>query len=392
MRQFLVIVFLLTTLTFGQYWQKVGTVTGIYTLTMDNSNIYACMPAGGLLRSTDNGTAWNQIGSVFGTGSSVGTANGNTILVALDNGKVASTTNGGNTWVVGQSLIFIDWLSSANSNIYGVSFDKILKTTNNGTNWSTAYTFSSSGGGNPVISSSGSNVYALRYDSYLYRSTNNGTSWQVINTGLTNMWKVYPTSKGLFLVCGVAASEGVYKSTDNGSTWVKNTNGLNVASIVSILESKNGYLLAVSTFGEVYKSMDEGKNWKKIADGMYQFGANIGNVVLLSDNNILVGTINGVYKSSYPTDVKTEEVLARGYILSSYPNPFNPNTNIKYNNISGGYVSISIHDILGRTISTLVNEYKPAGEYVVSFSGKDLPSGIYIVRYGNIFKKIVLMK
>ncbi len=65
---------------------------------------------------------------------------------------------------------------------------------------------------------------------------------------------------------------------------------------------------------------------------------------------------------------------------SNYPNPFNPSTNISYQLKNSGFVSLKIYDVLGKEISTLVYENKPAGYYNVSFNANNLPSGVYIYR------------
>ncbi len=44
----------------------------------------------------------------------------------------------------------------------------------------------------------------------------------------------------------------------------------------------------------------------------------------------------------------------------------------------GGFVNLKVYNILGIEVATLVNEYKPAGSYQVSFDGDDLSSGVYI--------------
>ncbi|MBI5403918.1 MAG: T9SS type A sorting domain-containing protein [Ignavibacteriae bacterium] len=64
----------------------------------------------------------------------------------------------------------------------------------------------------------------------------------------------------------------------------------------------------------------------------------------------------------------------------NYPNPFNPITNIKYDLPKDVFVKIKIYDILGREIKTIVNEFKKAGSYLVSFNGSELASGIYFYR------------
>ncbi|MBN1397189.1 MAG: T9SS type A sorting domain-containing protein [Bacteroidetes bacterium] len=65
------------------------------------------------------------------------------------------------------------------------------------------------------------------------------------------------------------------------------------------------------------------------------------------------------------------------YIEQNYPNPFNPTTIINYSIPKQSYVTIKIIDALGREISTLVNEEKPAGNHKIIFNAVDLTSGVY---------------
>ncbi|HCA44062.1 MAG TPA: hypothetical protein DEP28_12515, partial [Bacteroidetes bacterium] len=64
----------------------------------------------------------------------------------------------------------------------------------------------------------------------------------------------------------------------------------------------------------------------------------------------------------------------------NYPNPFNPITNISYQIANEGFVTLKIFDLLGREISTLVNEIKTTGIFEISFDGANLSSGIYFYR------------
>ena len=85
------------------------------------------------------------------------------------------------------------------------------------------------------------------------------------------------------------------------------------------------------------------------------------------------------------------------YSLSqNYPNPFNPVTNIKFSIPVAGNVKLVLFDILGREVKTLLNDVKPAGNYVVDFNAGDLSSGAYFYRLesGNFVetKKMLLVK
>ncbi|MGE5500060.1 MAG: T9SS type A sorting domain-containing protein [Syntrophothermus sp.] len=82
--------------------------------------------------------------------------------------------------------------------------------------------------------------------------------------------------------------------------------------------------------------------------------------------------------------------------LTSYPNPFNPTAQINYSIREGGLVTLRVYDIIGNMIAELVNEYKPAGSYMVGFDGSNKPSGCYIctIKAGNYSasKKLLLVK
>ncbi len=64
-------------------------------------------------------------------------------------------------------------------------------------------------------------------------------------------------------------------------------------------------------------------------------------------------------------------------LRQNYPNPFNPVTSIQYSVASDQFVSLKAYDVLGREVTTLVNEKKPAGTYRVSFDTTGIASGIY---------------
>ena len=67
-------------------------------------------------------------------------------------------------------------------------------------------------------------------------------------------------------------------------------------------------------------------------------------------------------------------------LAQNYPNPFNPNTTISYALPHKEFVTIKVYDVLGREVTTLVNEYKEAGRYQVVFIANGLASGLYIYR------------
>ena len=86
---------------------------------------------------------------------------------------------------------------------------------------------------------------------------------------------------------------------------------------------------------------------------------------------------NGL-ESELSQEIKFFAGVINDYALfQNYPNPFNPNTKISYSLSQQSVVSIVVYDVLGRIISTLVNEEKPKGNYSIDFDGSGLSSGIY---------------
>jgi len=82
--------------------------------------------------------------------------------------------------------------------------------------------------------------------------------------------------------------------------------------------------------------------------------------------------------SPVPTGIAGNTSIVEGFKLhQNYPNPFNPNTIIKFSLNKSDYVNIKIYDLSGKKIRTIVNAYKNAGEYEVTFNGESLSSGVY---------------
>ncbi|WP_337871658.1 T9SS type A sorting domain-containing protein [Ignavibacterium sp.] len=80
----------------------------------------------------------------------------------------------------------------------------------------------------------------------------------------------------------------------------------------------------------------------------------------------------------------------------NYPNPFNPITTITYDIIKLQNVEVTIYDILGREIKSLVNDQQQPGSYTIKWDASNVSSGVYFYQlktkdYINT-KKMILLK
>ena len=118
----------------------------------------------------------------------------------------------------------------------------------------------------------------------------------------------------------------------------------------------------------------------------------------LHNPKYVVTALRGAMKSlGIATDIQKEEGIPTTYSLQqNYPNPFNPSTTIKFSIPKAGNVKLTVYDVLGKEVSTLVNNFLNAGEYNFQFNASNLASGIYLYRLEstNFVKtnKMLLMK
>jgi len=108
----------------------------------------------------------------------------------------------------------------------------------------------------------------------------------------------------------------------------------------------------------------------------------------------------GAFESAYGTRVSNDAqtVLPRSLILSqNFPNPFNPATKISYQLPANSFVTLTVFNVLGEEVATIVHERQAAGVHEAAFTGgRDCSSGVYFYRLetnGTVLsKKMLLLK
>ncbi|MBK6771596.1 MAG: T9SS type A sorting domain-containing protein [Ignavibacteria bacterium] len=149
----------------------------------------------------------------------------------------------------------------------------------------------------------------------------------------------------------------------------------------------------------MYKTTDGGYNWKRENCGtstsiIFSIEAYNDSVVWASrGNGTIIHTVNGGQ-----TDIKKLNSFqtANYKLYQNYPNPFNPTTNIEFAIPKDNFVSLKIYNLLGKEIMSLLNEFKQAGSYSVTFDAANYPSGVYYykIKSGSFVqvRKMVLIR
>jgi hypothetical protein len=119
---------------------------------------------------------------------------------------------------------------------------------------------------------------------------------------------------------------------------------------------------------------------------------NSGGTTYLRTSNVLVdfqNSVTGITQAGGVISNKFE-------LYQNYPNPFNPSTTIQFDLPKDSKVNITIYDILGRPVTTLVNGIKKAGSYKIIWNASRLASGVYFYRLQTddyiTTKKLLLLK
>jgi photosystem II stability/assembly factor-like uncharacterized protein len=315
------------------------------------------------------------------------------------------------SWSMGLFVQFVDanngWAVVANGGgSSNITSSAIIRTTNGGTNWislpvslgipyfidaNNGWCFNASPGGVAV--------------SYIWRTTNGGTSW---NTQLTD------SSSGRFLNLQfidlnngwvVGDSGKLFRTTDGGTNWTRITNTGNISNhnAVFFLDANVGWIgsrvSGNQDQGIILHTTNGGGSWT-IQDTPSQ--NDIFSIYFVDANNGWLTGDNGVISrttSAGATSVREESpgtIPSLFQLKQNYPNPFNPTTFIQYDLPASARVCLTVYDVLGREVATLVDEVQQAGSRSVEFNAGRLASGLYYYRLqAGTFtetKKLVLLK
>jgi len=287
------------------------------------------------------------------------------------NSTILKTTNGGQSWsevlnidsvwefrsvkfIDNDNIIALGWGGSSDS-ISSNAGGMIFKSTDQGSNWTLQFFRYNYFTDVSITDDSTVFISANKWgDGLVYKSTNQGFNWNLVFTQSGNV-----SIEGIefFKGSGTGMIYGTYydfinyafsrRTTDYGASWgqlqLLDTTGYNLLYGGVMISRYNQYITGGNPFGQaaIYHTTN--------------------------------GGIAGVNLSG--------NLIPVMYSLSqNYPNPFNPVTNLEFGISDLGFVSLKVYDMLGKEVTTLVNEKLNPGKYKVEFDGNKLPSGVYFYR------------
>lgn len=221
-----------------------------------------------------------------------------------------------------------------------------------------------------------------------------GLTWGWWGSGYDYLIQAYPADSAFKVNTGF--EQGIFEHSQNGNAWdfalYNETRGAKVAwnfsnneveiSVPkSILKNPSNLDVEVDDIAIMIYAGENSSPWR--AD--YASEAGVAGYIL---------NLDGVTDIS--DELKSTSLPSKYSLAQNYPNPFNPVTKISFSLPKEENVKLSIYNILGQLITTLVDDHLSAGNYTKSFNGENLTSGIYFytLEVGQEFisRKMILMK
>lgn len=382
-----------------------------------------------ILRTSDNGTSWTDISSSFRNDIDVNIYHmlsfGNTVFAVTDSlggpneYLIYASTDDGVTWSVksridrGPNNGAILSLAADGNNLFAISNKRsIYKSTDGGSTWVETVINYTGTSGILSFAASGNTYLAVLEGVGAILSTDAGLNWTLRNSTTNNIGRVYKVNNDIWGFTELATFGGIYKYNLSANEWENNylpgsfyipisiaTNG------TQLISSFSGFLTSDTRY---YSSNNNGTSWSELTTDTIGLGNKILSPYALAVNSSYYfaaywRTVSGTTTSSVyrlpltTTSLISEKSIPNSYHLSqNYPNPFNPSTTISWQLAASSFVTLKVHNVLGKEVAALVNEEVQAGMHSVNFDASHLSSGIYFYTLKtNSFmqtKKMILLR
>jgi hypothetical protein len=249
----------------------------------------------------------------------------------------------------------------------------------------------------------------------IYRTADLGQTWEDITGILDDVG--FPSPYSCSTVLAMARHEDqliismywgggkgkLFVSDDHGTSWTV-LNEFPVDHGVNAIASKNNvlYVGTASSLSGVYYTTDL-TTWIDFSTGLESYDYSVSQLVATDEYLYKTGGTINSYQISLPElDTHWESTQLVEFTLSqNYPNPFNPTTTLKYDLPEDAMVNITIYDMMGRVVKTMVNTQQNAGYKSIQWNatnnaGQPVSAGVYLysIEAGAFrqTKKMVMLK
>jgi photosystem II stability/assembly factor-like uncharacterized protein len=394
-------------MNFSQQWVRQASNVSVNLRAVyftDSLTGCACGDSGVIIRTTNGGSDWLKMPSpVSGSLEDITFIDPLHGWMCGDSGTILTTTDAGVSWVTAPTLVrtrltHVDFRTpregstSGENGLYLVSQDS-------GITWQIEFNPDSiiycrishwidhghgayvvnqdSGTSQHFYTWNAGRVWGSLPNGELPIKVNNMTGWIAYRDGVPMVdYYCAVGEKGMALIWYVL--EGNF---DSPFRMAQTADSLDLSG-VGVEQSNEGVTLwAVGEKGKIINTTDVGLSWNKVGSGETKdlndisftpqgHGWIVGDsgVILYRDNLVGVSE-NGITKKCHIQEV-----------MWAYPNPFNPSTTIHFELPRESQVTLTLYNVLGEEVRTILNERRTAGIYDVRVDGSGLPSGVYYYR------------
>lgn len=364
---------ILKTTTSGSSWSPITFAGDVRCICFTDVNTgWAGTGDGRLLKSTNGGNTWNQVFQAGTTNSISAISFPNIQMGYFTYGSmVFKTVNSGISWIPLETGSFNELYSIScptSSDIYTSGWDGVVAYSNNGGGTYTMHTatFMRNNVNKPII------MNGFTYDTLMVNiSKNPGAFILDLNVRIDTVINAIDSNLVFILSHNYIDDTIIYRAGGGGNNFIRTI--LNDSASISINSG-------LPPFTGSYKPS------KPLSK--FNYTSPSGPWILTikeSQTNVRTGVIKSwgitvTYNITISVNKISETVPTDFELMQNYPNPFNPITNIKFKLKEPRFTTLIIYDLLGRVVSTLVNEKLKAGEYETAFDGSALSSGIYFYK------------
>jgi len=236
-------------------------------VTFGNNTFVAVGDSGSIVRSTDNGSSFDNTTSPTANSLSGVTFGNNTFLAVGDSGSIVRSTDNGTSWdnatTDNSTANNLSGVTFGNNTFVGVgSSGNIVRSTDNGTSWDNATTDNSTANNLSGVTFGNNTFVAVGDTGNIVRSTDNGTSWDNATSPTANNLSGVTFGNNTFV--GVGSSGNIVRSTDNGSSFSTVTSP--TSNNLFKVAFGNNTFVAVGSSGNIVRSTDNGTSWENTTD------------------------------------------------------------------------------------------------------------------------------